>query len=524
MRGAPQEIEWQLDATDLEGVARWLRDTALSHSLTVTPAGEALMRDRYIDTADRRAWRAGYTMRLRETADDAEATLKGMASSREGIRRRTEWNERLLQASCEALLAAPGAVGRRARALAGRQPLVVLFAIKTFRRRFRLEDCDGRYVGEVALDETSVLADVAAESGVEDIRRVEVEAVDEAAAATLAPLVEEMRLACELGDSQRSKFEAGARAAGLERPSVAVLPPLSNADRRRIGIGALARRVIDEQRAAVLAHEPGTRLGDDPEALHDMRVATRRLRSALRLFRAWLPPEAPPLREQLRWLAGALGEVRDLDVQIERIEAFAEAEPDLEPLAALLRIRRDGARERMLAALDDPRYEALLGALEYLAASATEGDAPALTEAPALLARQWRRFNRLARQLDADSPDKDYHATRVVGKRLRYAVEFVAPLYGKRAGRMRAATTGVQDRLGAHQDAAVAIEQLRALAGDAGGQLPAATLFAMGALAERYAAGMAAEREAFPEVYRRVRLRWRALERRAARGKKRARR
>src|SRR5690606_37600646 len=303
-QSAPQEIEWQLDAADLGPVAAWLRDTALSHGLTVTPAGEALMRDRYIDTEDRRAWRAGYTMRLRETADEAEATLKGMASADGGIRRRTEWNERLLQASIDALLAAPGPVGRRARALAGRRPLVVLFAIKTFRRRFRLKDCDGRAIGEVALDETSVLAGAAdAETGVEDIRRVEVEAVDEAAADALAPPVEEMRVACELGDAQRSKFETGARAAGLDRPTEEPLPPLNKRERRRIGIGALARRVVAEQRAAIIAHEAGTRLGDDPEALHDMRVATRRLRSALRLFRPWLPPEAEPPRDRLRWLA-----------------------------------------------------------------------------------------------------------------------------------------------------------------------------------------------------------------------------
>src|SRR5690606_23759346 len=114
----------------------------------------------------------------------------------------------------------------------------------------------------------------------------------------------------------------------------------------------------------------------------------------------------------------------------------------------------------LLAALDDPRYETLLADLEALAGGEAEEDPLALRQAPALLRRQWRRFERLAAKVGPRSPDEDYHATRVAGKRLRYAVEFLAPLYGKRARRMREALTTVQDRLGAHQDAAVAIEQL----------------------------------------------------------------
>ena len=85
----------------------------------------------------------------------------------------------------------------------------------------------------------------------------------------------------------------------------------------------LAFAVLRRQLAVVRAKEPGTRLGEDPEELHDMRVATRRLRAALSLFEAVLPVRAQVFREELGWLARLLGSVRDLDVQLEGLAGLS---------------------------------------------------------------------------------------------------------------------------------------------------------------------------------------------------------
>ena len=91
-------------------------------------------------------------------------------------------------------------------------------------------------------------------------------------------------------------------------------------------MGDLAFAVLRRQLAVVRAKEPGTRLGEDPEELHDMRVATRRLRAALSMFEAVLPVRAQVFREELGWLARLLGTVRDLDVQLEGLAGLSSAD------------------------------------------------------------------------------------------------------------------------------------------------------------------------------------------------------
>jgi len=221
--------------------------------------------------------------------------------------------------------------------------------------------------------------------------------------------------------------------------------------------------------AAFLAREPGTRLGEDSEALHQMRVATRRLRAIGSVFAPALPPEMPELREELRWIAGALGEVRDLDVQLEELAALQHnADWDegtaLGPLVAIVRDAHGEARRRLITALDGGRYRALV---ERLTAVLTRGTpqppAPTVptgdraTEtvaafAVAVLRSRYRRFRRDGARLGPESPAVEYHAARVRAKRLRYALEQFAELYGRDARRMVDRTRAVQDLLGEHQE------------------------------------------------------------------------
>src|SRR4028119_1683211 len=130
-----------------------------------------------------------------------------------------------------------------------------------------------------------------------------------------------------LRQARISKYETGLFAMGLSPEGWADLGP-TGVD-ASLSLGELAFAVLRKQFAAMRAHEPGTRLGEDSEELHDMRVATRRMRAALKLFSAALPEQADFYRNELKWVAGVLGEVRDLDVHIEQLEELSsEAEED----------------------------------------------------------------------------------------------------------------------------------------------------------------------------------------------------
>jgi CHAD domain-containing protein len=280
-------------------------------------------------------------------------------------------------------------------------------------------------------------------------------------------------------------------------------------------VGQVAYAVLRRQFRVFLLNEPGTRLGEDIEALHDMRVATRRLRAAMAVFRPFLTPRMLAFRDEFGQVARALGEVRDLDVQLERMAEWrASFPPDrvhlLDGIEALLRKRRAAARRRMLQVLDSRRYERLCA--RFAAAlragppkSFAPGRTPVLAVAPDLVERRYRKVRKLGDRIKKTSPPEAYHLLRIEAKKLRYALEFVGNgIYGKPALEFSARVTALQDLLGLHQDAYVAIEMLEELAASAGRRLEPGTLMAMGMLAERYRAHAEELRAKFPSVYRQL--------------------
>jgi triphosphatase len=279
-------------------------------------------------------------------------------------------------------------------------------------------------------------------------------------------------------------------------------------------LGDLAFGSLRTHFDAMMAHEPGTRLDRDPEELHDMRVATRRLRAALSFFRAALPPAAEALRAEFGWLADALGAVRDLDVQLQQVAAWrSEARPEDRPafdaLASTIGGRRSPARGELLARLDSPRYLTLLQDFERLLQAGPPPDSPVaatpLREAvPRLVKDRHKKLRKVADHLTPASSPPEFHAARIRGKRLRYAVEFVADVYGRPARDFVRVMVALQDLLGSHQDAYVAVDQLRDVVDEQGDQLPPRTLFLMGEVAERYVTQAAGLRARFASIYRPV--------------------
>jgi CHAD domain-containing protein len=208
----------------------------------------------------------------------------------------------------------------------------------------------------------------------------------------------------------------------------------------------------------VFAHDPGTRLGTESEELHQLRVATRRLRAFLRAGRELVDPAwAEPVREELKWLGGVLGPVRDLDVLVEHltpaVESLGADRAEGRKLLRTLERKRRTARKRLVAALGSDRYFALLDALEQPVATIAE--TPTLGE---IQAAEHKRLRKAVRALDDASSDEELHAVRIKAKRARYAAEFAGDDDYVKAAKV------LQDVLGEHQDAVVAAGQLRDLA------------------------------------------------------------
>jgi triphosphatase len=515
------EVEWQFEAADLQAVESWLRGHAAGFGLAPGPAAVHDQTDVYLDTDDWRCYRAGYALRLRQVASagEVEATFKALAqgSADGGPRRRMEISERLAEADLETLAAAPGDVGERVRLLAGPGRLRAMFALQTHRETLTLQR-GSEPAAVAALDETRILSGPRQEPV--RLRRVEIESVGEPEPEVQA-LVAALERDCSLQAAALSKYETALAAHGVQ-PSGA-LDFGATAFDETATLGALAWAVMRRHLAALVAQEGATRLGEDPEALHAMRVAARRLRAALSLFADCLPVRAARFREEFRHVAAELGAVRDLDVQLERVQAWqAEAGaadgPAFEPLRTVLEGQRRRARRRLLRLLNTSRYQQLVRAFGALLRAGPPkrrthpAHRAALEAAPNLIADRYRQARKAGDGLVGSSPPQAYHALRIQCKRLRYAVEFMAPLYDEPAREMARHVAALQDLLGSHQDAQVAMAQLRGLCRTYGRRLPPETLFSMGEMVQRYARQAEECRQGFIQVYAGVRGRsWKKL-------------
>ena len=216
----------------------------------------------------------------------------------------------------------------------------------------------------------------------------------------------------------------------------------------------------------LLAHDPGTRLGLQNESLHQMRVATRRIRAVLRAAEPVLAPDwAHSLENELAWLSEFLAQARDLDVQI----AYFEKESsrldarDRKPLAqfiAHLRTQRERLQQLVLSELNSARYFDLVRRVQQAA-----GDPSVVNTAVTLhdlAKREFKKLRRAIRRLPSSPNQAALHKIRIKTKRARYAAELAMWSIGKRATRFMKQARGVQDLLGSYQDSFTAETYIRA--------------------------------------------------------------
>ncbi|MBV9913277.1 MAG: CHAD domain-containing protein [Sinobacteraceae bacterium] len=515
-----REIEWQLASADLSPVRRWLASHPQVDGLTLQPDATVEIHDTYFDTDDWRIHRAGYALRIRTESGRTEATLKALHSARADVADRREVTEALesgpVSNATDTIRHSSGPVGRRVHAVSGAHSLVALFEVRTSREKFAVRQADqDEPLGEIALDETIICRPDGTPRTT--LKRVEVEAQAQSHK-PLQALVKSLRRECELSAAQDSKYSQGLKSAGLAPLPPASLSPTTVHTSMRMdeAVFASLRRYL----AAWYQHEPGARLGDDPEELHDLRVAGRRLEALLRQFREYLPEALLQLRPVLRGVRQVLGEARDLDLALAEIEAFIATLPEperqaLKPLQQHLIEERIQARQRMLELLDSESVRVAFERLtQILARPAGAGDDAAIMAvnvAPTLLRTRFRKLRKDADALQPDSSMATYHEVRSQVKKLRYALETVAMLHGKAGDAMLRALRRWQEKLGIQQDADVAGRRLRAFVNAPPESTAPETLFLMGRLAEHHATAAQRARAGLPKAYRKVRQRWKKL-------------
>jgi CHAD domain-containing protein len=246
----------------------------------------------------------------------------------------------------------------------------------------------------------------------------------------------------------------------------------------------LIRSALKGAMARIQAADPEARRGE-PEGVHRLRTSTRRLRSELRTVADLVDREwSDRFQQELKWLAAELGSVRDLDILCQRLGLAAlpvasnghvSASPGdsgqddtLAPLAHALRERHSQNSRSLREALQGDRYHNLLAKLGAEIECPTLKDEawePCRKALPPLAAAAWQKLKKGGRDLEASSPDGDFHQVRKLAKRARYAAELIAPALGartaKHAKRFIRLTTQLQDILGELQDAIVAATELQ---------------------------------------------------------------
>src|SRR5882724_10799340 len=273
-----REVEWQLACTDLGSVRRWLADHGTIDGLLLEPRSTQQIFDTYLDTDDWRIHRAGFALRIRSGSGKSEATLKSLHSASAQVADRQELSEPLKNSESESIRQSTGPVGARVHAVSGTRALLPLFEVRTSRQRFAIcREDEAQQLGEIALDET-VISRPRGEPRM-SMQRVEVEALTEARE-PLQSLVKTLRTDCALETASDTKYSQGLKSVGLAPGTAPNFAPAVVDASMTFGEVALAN--LRCYLSAWHLHEPGARWGDNPEELHDLRVAARRLEATLR--------------------------------------------------------------------------------------------------------------------------------------------------------------------------------------------------------------------------------------------------
>jgi CHAD domain-containing protein len=467
--------------TDGERPAAEAVREALAPRFSVVPGRRSrTLRRTWLDTFDWRLHRAGLTLEHRTGRGPAELVLTGAGGERiTAAADGTRW-----PALARDLPGGP-LRDRLDRVTSVRALLPAARAASTV-SEFRLRNADDKTVAWLTVDH--MLADRPASADLPT--RLSVTAVRgyQAQADRIARC-----LAAEPGitPSALAPLDAVLATAGREprEYSGKIEVTLDAAMPARAALAAVLLQLLDTLEANVV----GTVRDIDIEFLHDLRVAVRRTRSALKLGGYLLPAGlAREYRGRFKWLGDLTTPARDLDVQLlnlpEATAALTSTSPgDLAPFGEYLARQRSVEQRRLARALRSARFAALTsgwrGAITGLTAPRRGPDAG--RAAAAIIGRAHQRVLARGRAITGESPPEKLHDLRKRCKELRYALEFFASLYDPAAYRQAIRELkDLQDCLGTYQDCQVQQHEIRVIAAEMmeTGDVPAATLLAMGEL------------------------------------------
>ena len=416
----------------------------------------------YFDTPGHDLWRQGVALRLRRDGARWVQTVKGGGTVQGGLHQRTELETRLVGPL-------PDCAAIDSEAFSGlfsspllRAQLKPVFTTE-FTRIRRILTLATETEVEVCVDR----GELRCGGHSEVICELELE-LKSGAPRHLYEVALQLLDSVPLRVENRSKAERGYALLRGDRPTpVRARAAVLTAD---MPVNDAFKAIVWATLNHLQANEHGTLGSRDPEYLHQMRVALRRLRSALGMFAKVLPEkQAAPLVSEVKWLAGMLGPARDWDVfMTETLPPVLSEFGDRDGPAALgkqcARLRQ-AARRRARTALDSQRYQRLVLALAgWLVAESwlrprdeavlAALRAPATAFAGAVLERRFARVRKRGRNLQRLSA-AELHRLRIAIKKLRYAVDFFATLYdAKRVRNLLARLSRLQNILGAMNDAA----------------------------------------------------------------------
>lgn len=450
------EIEAKFAITD--ELAPEQLNTLKVPNYTLRSAGVEQHADRLLDTSARSITGAQHALRIRTTDDRRVVTLKGPNSGSGGVHEREE-----IEAELSGPLSLdphdwPREVGERTLALTGGAPLEELLRLRVERRLWTVRR-QGHIIGELALDTGEIIA--AARH--EPIHELELELKGTGARDDLDSLSASLRAALPLTPESRSKLQRGL---ALLRHAQWVFDGYTPLD-------AVVRHALRHHLQKLLvAQRQVFEQGADPDAIHDMRVATRRIRTTLQSVEGagvFSDKRLESLRRRLSKVAEALGAVRDVDIFLERVNDWVSGDRDresgLEPLRAMLAQRRYDDYERLMALLRKDKHAKLVAELSKFSGLTTNGAHDGLDVRECILTRHfagtalWPRYETILRYetMIDDAEPPTLHRLRIACKRMRYVIELFSTPLGPEAAPLRKALVAAQSHLGDIQDLTVLI-------------------------------------------------------------------
>ncbi len=469
---------------------------------TVKPLDASRSRRAFLDTADWRVLRGGWTLHYESEEMDPTALVlcssaDGATLSRIAVSGPPQWADDI----------PGGEPWQGVGAAIEERRLLCQLNLDCSIRRFAVLDDEAKTTARVSLERHLRAGD--GTGSVQRVRMVSVTPVRgyERCARAISKLFAERALRPHEG----SVLQFFGPPPGLSRPGLTQSETVQEiAAERSVPVATEVSRVLSRLRAEMVANEPGVRDQVDIEFLHDFRVASRRARSVLNQVRDLFPGGgAENLSSELRWLGSVTGPVRDLDVQI------SQARHDLaglDGLRQMLTRKREEAQASLVDALDSARYKALLEAwveLETVATKASrssEGARPAGDVIDRYVERAHRRVVRIGKAIHDESPADALHDLRKKTKALRYLLEMFSQLY--RGSDLKSAVRelkALQDNLGEFQDSQVQAHAIRVLAEEMLAERAgsASELMAMGRIADSLEERQARARDEFAARFER---------------------